>query len=237
MSSDRTFSWLYLRLPRCVAIVTLGTVVAATLALAAQQARQMRHAQITFEQNGFFYGWEQYYVVAPPLIHVYDPVWPERPEAFRHEVFRVVHGKWTKRLRNPTGKPKLFLGEDLCDTDNSLDVPSGPLRKALPPGVRIKDVEHHLDYAIAIYSDTPDQTEWYSLKASLMRKDGAQGWRSAETIYAGDARHYCGGTEFPVFTGLGEESFILLVYTGELSSDNRSFADIQSFLVRKKLSP
>jgi hypothetical protein len=234
MKSDQVFSLLEQRRAFHPAVLGLAAILAATLAPAAQNVLDTERHQVTFEQNGFFYGEEQYYVVVPPVIHVFDPVWPEKPEKYRHEVFHIENGKWIKTIGKPTSKPKLFLAEDLCDTDNRLDLPSGPLRNGLPPGVRIKDIEHHLDYAIVIYSDTPTQAEWYSLRAALMRKDERNGWRAVETIYAGDNRHYCGRTEFPVFTRPGEQSFILLLHTGETNMEDRNFADIQSFLVRKR---
>lgn len=217
--------------------IGLAAVALATTLLEAQTPARTPHPkrqQVTFEQTGYFYGDEQYYVVAPPMIHVYDAVWPDRPEKYRHEVFRIDHGKWAKTITSPTGKPRLFLTEDLCDTDNHLDVPSGPLRNALPRGVRIKDVESHLDYAVAIYSDTPAQTEWYSLKTSLLSRDGTIDWRVVKTIYAGDFRHYCGREEFPVFTRSREQSFVLLLYTSETDAEDRGFIDIQSFLVKKR---
>jgi len=217
------------------AILGSAAIVTATMCWSAQNVRHAKREKITFEQTGYFYGEEQFYVVKPPIIHVYDAIWDEKPEVYRHEVFRIKQGKWVKTLRKPTGKPKLFLAEKLCDTDNHLDVPSGPLRNALPAGVHIKDIEDHSDYAIAVYSDTPTQTEWYSLKASLLRRNERNTWSTAETIYAGDARHYCGREEFPVFTNPGEEAFVFLLYTGETSIEDRSFTDIQSFLVRKRL--
>lgn len=215
--------------------VTLAAISFATPALTGQPPRRASGQQITFEQTGYFYGEEQYYIVVPPIVHVYDAAWPEKSDVYRHEVFRIQNGKWAKTLKKPSRKPKLFLDQDLCDTDNQLDVPSGPFRNALPLGVRIKDVENHLDYAIAIYSDTPTQTEWYSLKATLLRRDESAAWHAVNTIYAGDAKHYCGRTEFPVPAHPGDQSFVLLLYTSETNIESRSFIDIQSFLVTKRL--
>jgi hypothetical protein len=243
------------REPSCFFLCHMGSFLILLSALAAllpamqaqtqrRATRALHHASI--EQNGFFYGEEQYYLVTPPLIHVYYPPDAEsdvkddqraqesaqNSDKYRHEIFVLVHGKWMKKWRAFSKKPELFIHASSCDTKNEVDLPGGLLSDALPQRIKIKKIEDHQDYAVVVYSDTPDRDEYYALKAALLER-GPHGWHLVNAIFGGDAVHFCGTEEFHARSSTKEEPLVLLIYSGDLGSGGRDFISIQSFLVRE----
>ena len=211
-----------------------------------REARSSPH-QVTIEQNGVFYGEEQYYVVTPPFIHVYYSV--DKPERglldeasesqrnagkFYHEAFGLVRGKWTKKTKEISKRPKLFLDGSSCDTTNKGELPGGPLSEALPQAIKIKEIEDYKDHVVVVYSDEPDRNEWYSLKIALLDRDG-QRWHVVNTIYGGDDVQFCGTRAFRARLSSGEEPEVLLIYSGWLHPNGRTFISIQGLLVRELL--
>lgn len=210
----------------------------------------------TIEQNVFFYGAEQYYAVTPPLIHVYyqpsaesgsaPEQMPRSPigmklqtqstdDKYLHEIFVLVNGKWAKKYRAVSRKPESYLTENSCDTTNALDLSGGLLRDALPRTIRIKEIEDHVNYAVVVYSDTPDRSEYYSLKTALLERDSLL-WHVASTIFSGDAVHYCGTQAFHTKFSNEEVPLVFLLYLGDSISEQPDFISIQSFLVRESKS-
>jgi len=233
-------------------LILLSALAALLPAMQAQTQRRATPAlhHVSIEQNGFFYGEEQYYLVTPPLIHVYylsdaesDVRDNRRPQEsaqnsdkYRHEIFVLVHGKWMKKWRAFSKKPELFMHASSCDTKNEVDLPGGLLSDALPQRIKIKKIEDHQDYAVVLYSDTPDRDEYYALKTALL-EPGPHGWHLVNAIFGGDAVHFCGTEEFPARWSTKEEPLVLLIYSGDLSSDGRNFISIQSLLVREARVP
>ena len=228
-------------------LILLSALAAFLPAMQAQMQRRaipaVHHASI--ERNGFFYGEDQYYLVTPPLIHVYylpdaesDAKDDQRAQEsahnsdkYRHEIFVLVHGKWMKKWRAFSKKPELFLHANSCDTKNELDLPGRLLSDALPRRIKIKKIEDHQDYAVVVYSDTPDRDEYYALKTALLER-GPHDWYLVDTIFGGDAVHFCGTEEFHARSSIKEELLVLLIYSGDLSTDGQDFISIQSLLVR-----
>lgn len=237
-----------------LAIIALAAILAAPLGPAAQNARRTKRQQITFEQNGFFYGEEQYYVVTPPLIHVYyqppdeyDNASEKRSKGMKlqtqpnrdtyfHEIFVLISGKWSKKYRAVSKKPDRYLTANSCDSTNALDLPGGPLSGALPHPIKIKEIEDHSNYAVVVYSDTPDQKKWYSLKIALLERE-PNGWRMANSIFGGSFVHFCGTETFHIGFSSAQEPLVLLVYSGWSDPEDRDFISIQSFVVKEALSP
>jgi hypothetical protein len=230
---------------RTRALVCIGIVL--TPGVRAQGRREALSPphQVTIEQNGVFYGEDQYYVVAPPIIHVYYSV--DEPERglldaqaesernagkFYHETFGLVRGKWTKKTKAISKRPEVFLDGSSCDTTNKEGLPGGPLSGVLPQGIKIKEIEDYKDHVVVVYSDTPDRNEWYSLKIALLDRDG-QGWHVVDTIYGGDDVQFCGTSAFHARLSSGEEPEVLLIYSGWLHPSGRTFISIQGVLVRK----
>jgi hypothetical protein len=207
----------------------------------------------TIEQNGFFYGEEQFYLVTPPLIHVYYQLpaesdsasekMPQRPagvklqtpsnrDRYFHEIFVLVKGKWAKKYREVSKKPDSYLTASSCDTTNNVDLPGGLLSDALPRPIKIKGIEDHSDYAVVVYSDTPDQKEWYSLKTALLERE-PNGWHMVSSIYGGSFVHFCQTKTFHARFSSVEQPLVLLIYSGWSDPEERDFISIQSFLVRE----
>ncbi len=195
--------------------------------------------------------------MTPPLIHVYyrppdeydgaSEKMPQRPKAMKlqtqanrdtyfHEIFVLVNGKWAKKYRAVAKKPDSYLTANSCDSTNALDLPGGPLSDALPHPIKIKEIEDHSDYAVVVYSDTPDEKEWYSLKTALLERE-PNGWRMVNSIFSGSFVHFCGTETFHIGFSSGQEPLVLLVYSGWSNPEDRDFISIQSFLVREALSP
>ena len=255
VKSDQVFSLLVTRRTFRLSVLMLAAILAAPLGPTARSAQLSNRRQITLEQSGFFYGEEQYYVVTPPLIQVYyrpsaesddaSEKMPWRPKGmklqrqgnrgtFLHETFVLVNGKWAKKYKTVSMKPDSYLTANSCDTTNSLDLPGGPLGDVLPHPIKIKLVEDHSDYAVVVYSDTPDRHEYYSLKTALLERDSPS-WHVASTIYSGDAMHFCGTKTFHAKSSNGDEPLIFLLYLGDAVSDEPDFISIQSFLLREAL--
>jgi len=211
---------------------------------------------VTIEQNGFFYGEEQYYTVTPPIIHVYYQPSAEfqgaakktskRPvrmkgraessgDEYFHEIFVLAEGKWTKKYRAVSKKPDGYVTANSCDTTNALDLPGGLLRAVLPHPIKIKEIEDHGDFAVVVYSDTPNQNEYYSLRTALLERDSLS-WHVTSSTFSGEAIHFCGTNAFHARLNNGEESVVFLLYLGDTVSDQPDFISIQSFLVRQPKS-
>ncbi len=252
----RFFAWRSSSLYALSALIGLLAAVSPGSPVRTQHKAAAIPSRVTIEQNGFFYGEDQFYVVTPPAIHVYyqrstgsndssNDV-EQRPaddqlrsqwkgQEYYHEVFGLVHGKWTKKQREFSEKPNRHLNGNSCDSANKLDLPGGALRGALPRPIKIKDIEDRKVYAVVTYSDTPDQKEWYSLTVALLNRDPA-GWHIVSTIYAGKNRQFCGKEAFRTRMRSGEEPLVLLLYSGESDPQDHYFVDIQSLLVREAKS-
>lgn len=238
--------------PAWALLICLGAAILLESQLRAQDKPISPLRQAVLEQNGFFYGEEQYYVVETPFVHVYyqdskesdnesgkvepmlghEEARPHRKNGeYHHEVFSLAEGKWIKRNRGFSKEPALYLNGSACDTANKLNVPSGAMAEALPHAIKVKAVDNHEDYAVVVYSDTPDRDEFYSLKTALLIRDSNH-WRLVDTIFSGDAVHFCGVEAFRTRFRNGEEPRILLVYLGDADPKKRYFVSIQSFLVR-----
>lgn len=253
MKSGQLFSLPVRRRAFRLAILVSAAILGVTSGPFAQNARRTGHQQIILEQNGFFYGREQYYLVTPPLIHVYyqpsdeydnaSEEIPKRstgvelptqlnPGAYFHEIFVLANGKWAKKYRAVSTKPDSYLTGNSCDTTNALDLPGGLLRDALPRPIKIKEIEDRTDYAIVVYSDTPNQNEYYSLKTALLGRDSLS-WHVETTIFSGSAMRFCGTKTFRAAFSRGEDPLVFLLYLGDLMTDEADFISIQSFLLRE----
>ena len=102
---------------------------------------------------------------------------------------------------------------------------------ALPHPIKIKEIEELGDHAVVVYSDTPDRNEYYSLKTALLERDSLS-WHILNTIFSGDAMHFCGTKSFHTRFSNGSEPLVFLLYLGDSISDQPDFISIQSFLVR-----
>jgi hypothetical protein len=216
---------------------TAASVLTASVILAARRAANSQRDQLVLVQNGAFYGEEQYYVVAPPLIHVYylKSGKPRSDSSARrnyvHEIFGLANDRWVIQRHGISGRPDVFLNADHCDANNQLDLSSDSLRKAFPGTIRIKDIKAHGDYSIAIYSEIPGET-WYSLRAALLHQE-ADGWRLVQSVFAGEGFPFCGTAYFPMVSDSQPQSFILLVYTSAMDPTGHDFVNIQSLLIKR----
>jgi len=232
----------------CLIPALAGVSVAAT-SLEGQGRPNSGHIQHrpTVEQNGFFYGESQHYIVSPPLINVYYRINAdsERAQArgvsgtkagpdlgYCHEVFSLRPNRWAKVWANFSDKPANYLDGRACDTSNSLDVPAEAMATALPRASKVKSLENREKYALLVYSDTSERTEFYALKTVLLVPEAGE-WRAKRTLYSGDAQNFCGHETFQAPGQNGRGRLIFLLYLGDQDSSGQYFISIQSFLVRE----
>ena len=120
-----------------ILLCSLAVLLLATQVQAQRKATSAAH-HVSIEQNGFFFGEEQYYLVTQPLIHVYyladaesdvtDAQAVQQLAQNSHEIFVLVRGKWIKKWRAFSKKPEVFISGNSCNTRNELDLPGGRLR-------------------------------------------------------------------------------------------------------------
>jgi hypothetical protein len=235
----------------CPLLLGMGAILSPATHSQTHQKTPVAPHFTTIEQNGFFYGEEQVYVVTPPVIHVYyQPaagsdaaskkttqrssgrrlhLQPNGDKYF-HEIFALVKGEWTKKFREISKKPDTYLSANSCDSTNESDLPSPLMSQALPHPIKIKEIKDYQDYAVVVFSDTPNQNEWYSLKTALLEREPS-GWHMVSTMYGGSFVHFCGTSTFHIRLSSGDEPLDLLIYSGWSDSAGREFISIQSFVI------
>lgn len=183
----------------------------------------------SIEENGFFYGQKQLYFVTPPLINVYYPAWRS---GFRHEIFVVRNGKWVKKWKSVSQAPPTNLDAQSCDGRNGISVVPGSFIEALPSKIRIKQARTYGTYALVVYSDRPEPSEYYPLSTSLLILDSGH-WKQQSKLFSGDSVQFCGTEAFWArLSDTQSPELIFLVYLGDLDHSGGKFISIQSFVVR-----
>jgi|GEM_PF-5003227 len=181
-------------------------------------------------------------------LHDLEKELSQKAAPYYHERYELQHGSWQRISREFTQQPTRYLDFAPCDARDQLDLPDDPvvgltagLRRALPRGVKIKDVADLSGNFIAVVASEPPnklpsiyEPGVYALHVLILSGNGP-GWKILENVTAGHEAYFCGMRHFQTKLRDQRSGEVLLLYSSvpEGSRIASVMRQVQSFLIQE----